>query len=338
MKKIFLSIFIAFAIFGALVSCNKDSGLTNATLPMRVATATAANPAITWVSGTVIRRKDYQTIAVMDTDATHQTNIYTASTTSESEQNPTWSPTAGSIAWRLFDGTGATASSIELIDVSVNASGIAVGSNARTIYSTTNADSVSVNNPAWCSTTATGKIAFVRQYIGSNLGLSELCTISQSGGAVTVLASYKQLDSKGYVISHFTYPTWNPDDSKIAVIREDTVLHSTIMIFDASTGVALDSIPITGSPTAIEWSRTGMNKLVYAYTPNSSTARSLYYVTPTTGSTPTTNSISGVSQTWSPNNSSVMYANSSLMKVIPLTSTTTTVNATAPGNKMNWKK
>ncbi|MDP4219082.1 MAG: hypothetical protein Q8916_06095 [Bacteroidota bacterium] len=337
MKTIF---FITSAVLATILfsACKQGSNLTD-NMPMRTnagSGSSTAHPAITYVSGTTLKKIFYNTIAVMDTDGTHQTNVYTASSSSETDMNPTWSPSGGSIAWKTI--SSAVSSSILTAEISVNSSGTPVASNQRTVYSPSSSDSLSIITPAWCTSSATAKIAFVRQYIGTNLGKSELCTISESGGSVTVLASYSKKNSAGTVISHYTYPTWSPDDSKIAVIREDTIGHNTIMIFDASTGAALDSIPISGGVSELEWSRTGMNKLVYIYTPNSSTAWSLYYADPTTGSTPSTNSVTGGAPTWSPNNSSIMYVNSSLMKVIPLTATTTTVSSSGPGNKMNWKK
>src|ERR1019366_9537462 len=198
----------------------------------------------------------------------------------------------------------------------------------RTIYSLAPSDSAYISySPSWCATSSTGKIAFTRQHIGSQLGLSELCTISPSGGTVTVLTSYRKLNAQGRAMSLFVSPPWSPDDSKIAIFRMDTVGHCTIMIFNASTGAALDSIPITlYTMYHLEWSRTGANLLAFSEITTSEGSAGpphIYYCVPTTGSTPSTNSVAGNWPTWSPNNSSLMYIappNDVLMKVTAQTS------------------
>ncbi len=327
-----------------LSSCQQDpSSPTSSGTPFAFKNSagggtSTAHPAITYAATTVSHNVTYATIGVMDTDAGHQTNVVTAGSSNSTENlmSPSWNYSGASITYKDIAGT---ASSIKAVDVSVNSSGVPVGSNVRTIYALTTSDSATIQSgPAWCATSSTGKIAFTRNHLGSQLGLSELCTVSQSGGTVTVLASYSKLNTNHIVMSHYTSPTWSPDDAKIAVIREDTIQHSTVMIYDASSGAALDSIPLAGGVTSLEWSRSGMNELVYLYTPNSSTPYELYYVAPTTGSTPTTNSVVAGSPTWSPNNSGIMFVNSGLKKVVPFTSSITTISSSAGGNSLNWKR
>jgi hypothetical protein len=281
----------------------------------------------------------------MDSDGTHQTNIVTcgSNNTVEAYTYTNWNYSGSSIAYRDVK-SGNYPSYIKAIDVSVNSKGVAVGSNNRTIYSLASSDSAYIlSGPSWSATSSTAKIAFTRQHIGSQLGLAELCTIAQSGGTVTVLDSYKRLNAQGHVISEYIYPTWSPDDSKIAVMRMDTIGYTTIMIFNASTGAALDSIPLsTGVVRELEWSRTGANLLVFEQAASSQSPIYVYYCTPTTGSTPATNSVSGQFATWSPNNSSLMFvntaSNNTLTKVTAETNSTSAIQTYFATNWLNWKR
>ncbi|MFI5202599.1 MAG: TolB family protein [Candidatus Kapaibacterium sp.] len=324
-----------------LSSCKQDpQSAMGPNLPLN-SPSTPAHPAITYVSTPVIHNATYYAIGVEDTTGANKTNLVTAASNSNSETflSPCWNYSGGSITYKDVAGT---TNSIKAFDVSVNSNGVPVSSNERTIYSLATSDSAVIQSgPAWCATSSTGEIAFTRNHLGSELGLSELCTISQSSGTVTVLASYRKLNTNGIVMSHFLSPTWSPDDSKIAVIREDTIKHFTIMIFNASTGAAEDSIPISlnaGVIGGIEWSRTGTNELVFTRIPNGGSTYEIYYVAPSTGSTPSTNSVVGNSPTWSPNNSGIMYINSALKKVMPFTTTTTTVASSPGGSSLNWKR
>ncbi len=295
--------------------------------------STPANPAITYVSTPFIHNATYYAIGVQDTDGTHQTNLVTAGSNSSSETflSPCWNYSGASIVYKDVAGT---TNSIKAFDVSVNSHGVPVAGNARTIYSIGASDSAVIQSgPAWCATSSTAAVAFTRNHLGSQLGLSELCTISQSGGTVTVLSSYQKLNSNHIVMSHYTSPTWSPDDFKIAVVREDTIGHNTIMIYNASTGAAEDSIPVASAVNGLQWSRSGTNELVYA-----GVSGYIYYVAPSTGSTPSTNSVTGSSPTWSPNNSGIMYVNSALKKLVPFTSSTTTVASGPGGGSLNWKR
>jgi hypothetical protein len=365
MNKLLLFAAAALASASVLSSCKQDSqSPTGPNLPLSAGgsggsggTSTPAHPAVTYRGNVTIKRAGYSTIAVMDSDGTHQTNIVTAASDGNTENlvNPTWNYSGTSIAYSdqgagLYvtnsNGVilGVNPSYIKAVDVAVNSSGVPVGSNGRTIYSLAASDSATMfARPVWCSTSSTAKIAFVRDYIGSKLGQSELCTISQSGGTPTVLSTVHATFLHSYV-----WPTWSPDDSKIAAVRWDTTSstysHATIMIFDASSGSALDSIPFSARNIgSLEWSRTGANELVFKAFTTTSGPYLIYYCAPTTGSTPTTNSVAGGDGTWSPNNSSVMYiynniAPPALLKNIPQTGTTSTVQSSFYGQMLNWKR
>jgi hypothetical protein len=347
MKTLF--IFAATVAAASLLSaCQQDPQSANQPLVLPQGTSsssTPAHPAITYPSVVAVHSSNYNTVGVMDTDGTHQTDIVTASTTYETLRNTCWNYSGGSITYRDYGSSSSSLypSSIKTTNVTLNSKGVPVGSTPSTIYTLNSSDDAYVGNGlAWCSTSSTAQIAFVRQHTGSQNGLSELCTISQSGGTVTVLASYQKLNTAGTVTSYFTSPTWSPDDSKIAVFREDTIGHVTIMIFDASTGAATDSIPMSlSNMNHLEWSRTGANLLAFAVL--SSGGYSIYYCAPTTGSTPSTNSVAGSFPTWSPNNSSLMYvataSSNKLMKVTQQTNSTAQLTTGGPtGAWLNWKR
>ena len=88
MKKLFLSSLFAFAIAGALISCNKDSGLTNP-MPMKTSPGGGgtSNPALVYAASTG-GRTAFETVAVMNSDGTNQTNIYTAGSTTTAINTP----------------------------------------------------------------------------------------------------------------------------------------------------------------------------------------------------------------------------------------------------------
>jgi Tol biopolymer transport system component len=328
-----------------LSSCKQDPASTVGTpLPLSSNTP-AANPAVAYIgSATATVKKviyTYCTIAVMDSTDANQTNLVTAAfnTTEGAFAYPSWDYDGTSIAYGSYE---TSAWAINAVDVSVNSKGVPVGSNVRTIYSLTSSDSVLLQaGPAWCASSSTNKIAFTRLHFNkSDYGITDLCTISQLGGTPTVLASYKKL--LGTVcLGLYESPTWSPDDSKIAVARQDTDDHFTIVIFNSSTGAAEDSIPISGACHDLQWSRSGLNELLYVYTPNSETAWELSYVAPSTGSSPTTNSVTGYNPTWSPNNSGVMYysySSNGLAKLQSFTSNSTSLEVDFPGGTLDWKR
>ena len=319
-----ISKFALLVLAAAFAACSQDPQSPNnfSTLPLK-SSPPPANPAITYVNAGV---------GVMDTTGANATVIVSASGTTFT--TPSWNYNGASVTYStVASGTY----DIKTIDVSVNSKGVPVGSNNTTIYSLAPSDSIRIQSgPASSATSSTNEIAFTRLHTDkANFGVTDLCTISHSGGTATVLSSYKRLSNTGTVLGLYNSPTWSPDDSKIALIRQDTTLHCTIMIFNASTGSAVDSIPLSGTARNLEWSRSGMNELAYSF--SSGGAYDIYYVAPSTGSIPSTNSIAGTSPTWSPSNSGIMYLGSQDMKVIPFSSTTSTVGSVGFGS-LNWKR
>ena len=162
---------------------------------------------------------------------------------------------------------------------------------------------------SWSSVSSTGKVAFVTRDQGT-YGRNKIQTISTSGGTPTVL--YQSRDSDSHL---YRSPCWSPDDSKIAFIDRAGALnvhaYDTIRVINASTGAEIETIPMPYSLYAtmyIDWSRGTLNKLALEVTDTNTNAHYfyLYYLTPTSGSTPTTNNVQGEGPCWSPDNSSVI--------------------------------
>jgi len=304
--------------------------------PMSQNSSSDAHPAIAFKGTVTNKGKTYNTLSVFDSDGTNETAIYTASSTTHLILVPAWSPSGGTIAFQMYDNNNGIYPSIYLRDISVS-HGKAVGSNTRTLYSVS-AYSTVLRGISWSSVSSTDKIAFITRDSGS-YGSNKVQVISTSGGTPTVL--YQSNTSE---IRYYTSPTYSPDDSKIAFVDHagptDAALRpDTIRVINASTGVLLESIAIgsaKGTNTAIEWSRTGTN--IIALTPDYGNGSLLYYVTPTTGSTPWTNNVSGTQPTWSPNSSSVVTAGGSgLQKTVYGTSSSSTI-ATGGFYFPEWKK
>lgn len=269
----------------------------------------------------------YNTIGVMDTDGTHQTNVYIAGASSETDRYPTWS-SSNSIAWSKNQ------SAIVAEDIAVGSNGVPVASNLRTI-TTRPADSFSIVYPVWSTTSGTNRLAFVTY---NSSGASQLYTVSASGSAWMLFATVSG-SSPDYW--QFDNPTWSPDDSKIAVLREPIGGGGVILIFDASTGAAIDSIALPSTVHfrgALEWSRGTLNELVFQGQPSGSSSWYLYYAAATGGATVSTNNVAmGPNYSaWSPNNSGILFANGSLKKLTPFTTTVTTIASSFAGSWPNW--
>src|SRR5438128_740267 len=140
----FSAMLLAAAFF---CSCSKDSSNivgTNVTPFRSVTSKSSAHPALTYI-GSYTKGSSggntWNTVAVMDTDGTHQTNVLIASIDEglgDYFEFPRWSPTGGSIAYIEQNFTRQPWTwVIKAVDVTVSSSGTPVGSNTRTIYSTT---------------------------------------------------------------------------------------------------------------------------------------------------------------------------------------------------------
>jgi hypothetical protein len=320
----------------ALTGCQQDpssTGRPNA-LPLNnphSGGSTPAHPALTWEAYTGSSHSLYGAIYVADSDLTHATAVHLSPSTTTFFGSPSWSPTGGSICFSKSGGGASAPDTLETIDVSVNSSGVQVASNLSTIVGLPNQTDRMYwfDCPAWSSTSSMGKIAY------TTFGAAgKLWVVSASGGTPTCILS---VDTGTVHNSHpVANPTWNSDDSRLAVACSP----HTIRIYNTSTWVCVDSIQFSVGLGAPEWSRSGLKKLAFGlYT---SSAWQLNFCDTTTGSTPTTNSVTGAYPTWSPNNSSVMYTiGSSVYKNVPFSSTTTSVGTLAgsyTGPFVKWKR
>jgi hypothetical protein len=269
----------------------------------------------------------------MDADGTHQTNLYgTAQSAGLYFDDESWSPGGTSISFVETNrgwNTTAPAAVIKAIDVSYNSSGVAVGSNARTVYSLP-PTYIATGGVQWSSTATMGKIAFGTW--NPNNSDRTLWVVPQAGGTPIRVwgsdATYIKED--GSVIGHSQYlsnATWSPDDHRLAAVRIDSTSTSnpyavsTIMIFNTtdngSTWTYTDSIKVPGrgntSVADLEWSRTNVvNKLAFAdlgY--NGPNNGQLFYVSPVTGAVPATNGVLGRCPSWSPDDNAIIFNNRS---------------------------
>ena len=272
-----------------------------------------ARPALTYYGAFTKGGSSYSAIYVMDTDGAHQAAVQVASDIAIGYNSPSWSPTGASIC---FTQTGTTPDAIKAIDVSFSAGLSPQGIHLRTIVGLPDTSNHIVY-PYWSSTTAMGKIA----YMTYNSNSSTFYVISQSGGVPTPI----------YTLAHGGgYCAWSSDDSRLALGRDDTPGNSgTIMIFNTSTWMPVDSIKVPGYIVGLDWSRSGMNKLAFGLTSDGGFAYYLYYCDPTTNAVPVTNGVSGWGPSWSPNNSSIVFTYwppPELYKVTSFTSTITELN------------
>jgi hypothetical protein len=304
--------------------------------PMKAAPPnTIAKPAIVYTdaaTGTVLH--------VMDSSGTNQTVVYTGSA---GVSTPNWSP-GNSI---VFVESG----SIKTAEITVNSSGVAVSSNMQTIASVSSTTHI-LTKAVWSSTTTVNAIAFPIQ-AKSNTGANNyLCIMSASGTIWDTLYTTPYDQYAGGL-------TWSPDDAKLAVLMESrSTGDNWFVILNTSTGAITDSIPVNLEITSnnfrnnVEWSRASgtINKL--AFVSHEMVGPRICYLTPTSGSTPTTNNVSlpiAGTLTWSPNNSSLMYVHAewsnkcrcevfSLSKNRTQSTTTSSVDNSFSAGSMNWHR
>ncbi|MDP4220750.1 MAG: hypothetical protein Q8916_05670 [Bacteroidota bacterium] len=331
---------LAIALFAG---CQQDpsSGITQP-MPLKapVSGTTTANPALVW-SGYVYTKShgqttQYSAIFVGDSNLANSTSVQVAKDWIGAvafDGAPGWSPTGSSICltqrgYPQNGNTGTVPDTIKAFDISVNSSGVPVASNLRTIVGLAD-QTVRMNNAFWSSTTTMGKIA----YSTADGSTNSVYVVDQSG--LTAPSKIYSYDATGGV--KLGDPTWNPDDSKLAFIRTSSTA-STILIYNTSDWSLADTIDVSGQIFGLEWSRSGMNKL--AFSVYASGSYHLYYCDPSTGATPTTNSVASNAgyPTWSPNNSSVMYVNAgTLYKNVPGTSTAASVGSFGSVG-VKWKR
>lgn len=291
--------------------------------------SSTADPVLVYEGKESYRGGRYSTIAVMDSTGENKTNVFLSRDLGEREylQWPDWSADGKSICFvQSYTDITAPISYIRAFDLSLSSSGKPIATNSRIIYSTGEGQGVDYGL-AWSKTTAVDRIAFTTFSRANPIG--SLWTIPASGGTpqrVWGADSVRYVKENGNPAARtpLMFPTWSPDDSRLAVVRNDsaetagTERVNTIMIFSTTDGGSTwsytDSIKVTGTgyPASmlvhgLEWSRNanGVNMLVWADAQSSK----IYYCNPTTGATPTTNGVSGRYPDWSPDNGTIIFHN-----------------------------
>jgi len=338
MKTLLLAATTVVVAASLLSSCKTDPSSANgpqAILPLNShgGGSAPAHPQLVYVGGKTISHNQYETIAVMDSDGSHQTTLYTApasiSGTTYACANlkaACWSPSGGSIAWLEAD-------TIKALDVTVNSSGVPVASNIRVIY--TNGGSETMNGLAWCSGTSTSALAFTAYHAGPT---SELYTVPQSGGSATTIAS----ETSGGV---FSSPTWSPDDSKIGTMQiiAGTSGECKLWVLSASGSLLeTDTFSTLAQTKNCEWARSG-NTIAFGGQETGG-AQHVYYIDYGSGTGPYTQSVTGDMPSWNPTNATIMFTNISaspwsLQKITAFGSSASTITTTPALNAgCRWRR
>ena len=320
----------------------------------------AANPVLVYEGRESYRGGRYSTIAVMDSTGENQTDVVFSRDFGERQslQWPDWSPDGKSICFRQSNNdVTAPVDYIRTFDLSLSSTGKPIASSTRIIYSSANGDGVN-SGLAWSKTSAVNRIAFTTY--NQNNPIGSLWTIPASGGTpqrVWGVDSVYYMKEDGIPAAKIplTCPTWSPDDSRLAVVRNDsaqtagTERVNTIMIFSTTDGGSTwsytDSIKLTGTGYSasmlahgLEWSRNanGVDMLVWSDHQSST----IYYCSPTTGATPTTDGVWGRYPDWSPDNGTIIFHNSETGRIarMPAFGTDITDITGVPGLPLvRWK-
>ena len=353
MKKMYLAI-ASILISLAITSCYKsDLGANNTTTvenesnPKGGNITTTANPVIANMGYITIGRgsnaRSYYSIAVMDANGTNQTHLYYSSGLgfNPAFRHLTWSPTAGNVCFIEAD------SKVKKLSVTL-VNGVPTGSNVTDLATFTAFDSVFIRNIAWSPSSSTSEIAFTKtRYAPTDVSQrrSSIMAISPSGGTPTEI--YYEL---GSIINSIT---WSPDGSKIALLSlcaygSNTGVR-TIKIINRSTGEVLNSYNMgTTDIRYLNWSRTGLNKLLFTTRSGTNTGNlytfdldeaspSPVQVTLSTGANPT-------HPDWTADNSKIIYIDNRSQpdngcKTVTLSNgSIATINSTLPVAYPDWKR
>ena len=294
-----------------------------------------AHPALTYYGLAKSGDSTYPAICVMDSDGRNQASVFVASSNGLNVAAPSWSPDGNSICFTQC-GLGVFPDSIKVVDISAGQSMSPVlKNNVRTVVGLSMPGSISglagagmtLGYAYWSSTSAFGMLA----YTATIKDKISLCVVSAMGGTPKVLNTNWASERYGYI-------AWSPDDSRLAFCRLDPPYgNNTIMIFNTGDWSCVDSIKVSGLVEGIDWSRKGMNKLVFARAADFSSPYYLYYCDPKTGATPTTNGVVGEMPSWSPDNSSIVCYNNGASKVTSFTRLSTMVDPTIK-SVIVWKR
>jgi hypothetical protein len=337
MKNHFTSL-IAILIAIVLISCNKydtgtNSGPEDYTLKDKskggnIMAKRDAHPAwafgMEWIDNNYVY---HYSIAVSDVDGSDRADVYTPST-GRTIGAARWSQNGTSVSFYecppLTSNTGSWYTrfvwgnyAIKAVDVSV-VRGVAVGSNVRTVFSSTTSDSMRIVSQAWSPATSglgANKIAFM-VYTPTQ---SKIYLVSTSGGTATQIYAVNNTSNR---LNAGTI-TWKSDGSRLAFSQysgtstgEADVTYS-IKIIDLSgtvqTTLIDGSYPIGGC----QWSNAGTDRIAFykssVINPSVAADWNVYTIGTSSGSTPSS-VVSGIYSTpfWSPDNSELVYFKPSL--------------------------
>jgi hypothetical protein len=337
MTKYFSLLIIAASLLG-LSACEENSSTQALEVfpmvnPNSGGGSTAANPQIVGVSSKVVSKNTYNTIAVMDTDGSHLTHLYTAAYagTPTSLGSPSWSPDGGSVSFvdGTRSGTTFTNRQLKVMNVSI-VNGVPTASNVTTLYSDVN---ISFSSASWCSLATTNKIAFV-----VNDGtIGKLYTISANGGSPTLVYTDTM---------RFANAEWSPDDQSIviAVLPNPgmSANSSRMRIIDVATGtITLEPCSGVFIADSYSWTRAGADKILYRYAPNNlTTPVAMIYDVATATSTQLYNA--QILGSWSPRNDKILCqigtSTSDLKAINPVNATISTIKTGGAMAWMEWKR
>lgn len=318
------------------------------------------------VTSTHGRVATHFSIAVSDSDGTDVAQVYTAPGTTASDQvrYPTWSPSGASISFveglpPISTWYGSSTNygdyAIKAVDVSI-LSGVATGSNSRTICSYTSSDHMVIVEQRWSPTTSVNKIAF----IGVTPSGWGIYTVPASGGTPTriYLASSNAKINPGPLEANAI--GWSNDGSQIAFAERDSASDGTI-----SYAIKIINADGSGTPTVldegsdhalggVQWSHSGaLNQDQLSYYRTTVTVNPsvsdfyIYRVSTAAGSTPSQVAATGLAAFWSPDNTELIYqdysnATSPVLKKVDVASGTTTSLSITTGNYFSnhgdWKQ
>jgi hypothetical protein len=283
----------------------------------------SANPVFVYRGSRTVKARTVATIQVCDNDGSDNSYVYTSATSGTDTWYPTWSPNGGSVSfvkmpdvvtgdsWYQSAAWGAYA--VRVVDVAVT-NGVVSGSNTRTVFTTSTADSMRINSQAWCPSTTgsgAGKIAFMA--LGSTV--SRIYLIPAAGGPATII--YEVQNTTNHIRGGSL--TWSLDGEKLAFTQYSGSLTANadrtfeIEIIDLNGAVVTTLLPGSTNIAQCRWSTTDIGTLVCVMSPSSVFSDNLYgiyKISTAAGSTAehlAAIDLNGGAPTWSPNGTEIIY-------------------------------